>query len=301
MDTPKSQDSKTGGEQYPTRTIVFFCMPSTGKSYFTNLFTEKVGPHAEIRNISKDTVSVPMLSEYKAKHPELSFGKCYLDIKEDMNLAFDKLSIEALRKLNSDPHDKAHPPVLIIDDVKTKKRLVKMLANESKEVIAVYPKVTTSQKLPNYPFSSQLILTLAARVLERQGHETLNDENYPPAVKLQILLSFILKYKGLKSMTEIFKIDKVRFVPVEFHNELVLTKEEIDEPVQKIYDQISLCLEKMEEPFEEPFVKGRAEVEKLVEMIRELKSQQPEIYKKYVGYAKPGLWDSFYSLMTTKQ
>lgn len=82
---------------------------------------------------------------------------------------------------------------------------------------------------------------------------------------------------------------------MEFHQESSTHHEEAPELIKDIYTQIAVCFEKLGAPFETPFVQGKSEVEKLVQLLHNLQKEDTTSIQTFVNYGRKSEWEKWYS------
>lgn len=273
--------------------VAFYGVSCMGKSELVTYVRDRARlDKVVVADVSKDSVSRPMLDAYQKLHPEIPFQDIYMTIYSEVMRTFSDEVFRSLSNL------KPGKNILIIDDAWANTDILKRLKESTvapgyeKKLICVYPKVSEESLFGDLPFSLQFILNMCYRVVTRKAHETMV---YNDLKKVQIVLSFIKLYSGVKSIPTKFstEADFIEFCPIEFHQEshlynvatstkpstnkdVTATPLTIPDSIQRVYDQVQTCFLKLGTPFETPFIQGKEEVEQLVELIRELESSRGE-------------------------
>jgi hypothetical protein len=294
----RCQDSMKKNHKNVVVIVAFYGVSCMGKSELVSYVREKAR-HDEIavNDVSKDTIARPLLDAYQKANPSVPFQDIYMTIYSNIIEIFINEVMRALASL------KPGRNIVIIDDAWADKDLMQRILKPEvapefeKKLICVYPKMSSHVLYPDLPFSPQFILNLCHRVIGRKNHETMI---YDDLKKVQIVLSFIKLYHGIQDIPSKFREETKfhEFFPVEFHQESHehhLADAELPPLIEKIYSQMSLCFQKMGAPFETPFIQGKEEVEKLIELIQLL--DDPESASEitpYINFGRKTEWDKWF-------
>jgi hypothetical protein len=277
--------------------LAFYGVSCMGKTELV-LFLRERARHDEITifDISKDHVARPLMDAFAKQNPEVRFQDIYMMIYDNVEKAFCDAATCAMENLRPGKN------ILILDDAWANSKLIKQLnqptvaVNYEKRTMCVFPKVSQTNFHGDIPFSLQFILNVCHRVVHRTDHETMV---YDDVKKVQIVLSFIKLYTGVKSIPDKFQSDfnAQDFFPLEFHQESEVhhTSEDAPEFVRRIYGQLELCIERLGAPFETPFVQGKPEVEKLVELIQQIDTtDESSGISPFINFGRKAEWEKWY-------
>ena len=277
--------------------IAFYGVSCMGKTELVRFLRERAR-HDEITifDISKDHVARPLMDAFAQQHPDVRFQDIYMTIYDQVEKAFCDAATCAMDNLRPGKN------ILILDDAWANSKLIKQLSQPTiavgheKRTMCVYPKVSPANYHGEVPFSLQFILNVCHRVVHRTDHETMV---YDDVKKVQIVLSFIKLYTGVKSIPDKFQADfsLQDFFPLEFHQESQVhhASEEAPEFVRNIYAQLELCIEKLGAPFESPFVQGKPEVEKLVDLIQQIHAaDESSGISPSINFGRKSEWEKWY-------
>lgn len=280
--------------------IAFYGTSCMGKSELARFVKDKAaqtGVH--VLDVNKDTVARPMMDAFYQEHPDLPFEDVYMKIYGQVEQKFTQDTFRALGNL------KPGKNVIVLDDAWANEGLLRRIANEDlvpgykKKIVCVYPKIPDKSKYDALPFSLQFIVNLLYRVVIRKYHETMV---YDDVKKIQIVISFLKLYGGIRNIPEKFKTELPidEFYPLEFHQESDITTEDERMPpiVREVYKQIETCFEKMGAPFESPLVTGKEEFVKLNDLIQKLiDCQAHHTLNNFINYGRKSEWEKWFDAM----
>jgi hypothetical protein len=277
--------------------LSFYGVSCMGKTELVRFLRERARlDELTIFDVSKDHVARPLMDAYAKQHPEVRFQDIYMRILDQIEKAFADGAFSAMQNLRPGKN------ILILDDAWANSKLIKQLtqptlaASHEKRTMCIYPKISQNNLHGDVPFSLQFILNVCHRVVHRTDHETMV---YDDVKKVQIVLSFIKLYTGTKSIPEKFQSDfnAQDFCPLEFHQESQVhhASQEAPEFVRRIYAQLELCIERLGVPFETPFIQGKPEVEKLVELIQQIDTaDEASGISPFINFGRKSEWEKWY-------
>lgn len=281
--------------------LAFYGVSCMGKTELVRFLRERARvDELTIFDVSKDHVARPLMDAYAQLHPQERFQDIYMRIYDQVEKTFCDAALTAMQSLRPGKN------ILILDDAWANAALIKQLLQpglapgHEKRTVCVYPKVSQSNFHGEVPFSLQFILNVCHRVVHRTDHETMV---YDDVKKVQIVLSFIKLYTGVKSIPEKFQTDfsTQDFFPLEFHQESPVhhASHEAPEFVRRIYAQLELCMERLGAPFETPFVQGKPEVEKLVELIQQIgAADEASGLSPFINFGRKSEWEKWYTKLS---
>lgn len=275
--------------------VAFYGVSCMGKSELVTFIREKARhENINVVDISKDSVARPLMDVFHIQNPSVPFTDIFMTIYGQIEQAFNNEIFKAL--------DNLHPGknIVVIDDAWANAKIMATISNPevapnfNKRVICVYPKISQNHYHQDLPFSLQFVLNICHRVLDRKSHETMV---YDDIKKVQIVLSFCKLYNGIGDIPTRFQEESTahEFCPVEFHQESSHESHEMPESVKDLYHQTALCFEKLGAPFETPFVQGKEEVEKLVELIKQLEVDCSTTLQPYLNFGRKSEWEKWYN------
>lgn len=278
--------------------LVFYGTSCMGKTELVRFIKEKSKDDGIwIQDVSKDVIARPMIDAYHKEHPEVLYENIYMGIFEQVAKVYWEQTFRALDKL------KPGKNIVVLDDPWADSKLVhKILENSAatgykKRVICAYPKIAEKRLFMDLPFSLQFIVNLVYRVMERKEHQTMI---YDDVKKVQIVLSFLRMYAGIKDIPTKFaeELPAHEYASLEFHQEKDTELIEADLPaeIKDVFNQVKTCFETMGAPFESPFVTGKENFVKLTELVDKL--LQDEAHTKlsnFINYARKSEWEKWYN------
>lgn len=156
------------------------------------------------QSVSSDLSQKAVVDKYESEHPKKSRDECIVECKSETNKIFENGIFEAISKV------KPGFNIIFLDKNRLSNKLLFDL-NKSKQIphsyktqfIAILPKssnfYTFGPSKKTVPFSASLILNLCLRVVLREGHATIKEDE-STAHKVWLALSFVLLYKNIKSI-----------------------------------------------------------------------------------------------------
>ena len=299
--SPSSENTIANDDNENQVTIIaFYGTSCMGKSELSKFVKDKASQEgANVVDVNKDTVARPMMDAFYQEHPDFLFEDIYMRI---FGLVEQKFNHDTFRALGN---VKPGKNVVVLDDAWANEGLLKRIAKEDlvpgykKRIVCVYPKIADKSKYEDLPFSLQFIVNLLYRVVIRKYHETMV---YDDIKKIQIVISFLKIYSGIRSIPEKFKaeIPIDEFYPLEFHQESDITIEDERMPplIREVFKQIEACFQKMGAPFESPLVTGKEEFVKLNDLIQKLiDCQAHHTLNNFINYGRKSEWEKWYQVV----
>lgn len=294
-DKTLSQSTEENESRGSVLVIAFYGVSCMGKTELVSFVRDQARQeNINVMDVSKDSVARPLMDAFHIQNPHIPYTDIFMTIYSQVEQAFKDEIFKVLNNLRDGKN------ILVIDDAWANSKIMENISNAevatgfSKRVVCVYPKISQNLFHQQLPFSLQFVLNICHRVLDRKAHDTMI---YDDLKKVQIVLSFCMLYNGIGDIPTRFREESTaqEFFPVEFHQENSHENDEMPNLVRELYDQTALCFDKLGAPFETPFVQGREEVQKLVDLLKKLDKETTPGLNPYINFGRKSEWEKWYN------